>query len=57
MAQDDSRPFNMRVSERFLKQIDDWRRRQDPIPSRAEAIRQLVSQGIKSDEARRERPK
>jgi hypothetical protein len=39
-AQD--RPFQMRVSEDFLRMVDDWRRRQNDLPSRAEAIRRLV---------------
>ena len=36
------RPFQMRVSEEFLRKVDDWRRRQKDLPSRAEAIRRLV---------------
>src|SRR4030095_9754666 len=36
------RPFQMRVSEEFLNMVDDWRRRQKDIPSRAEAIRRMV---------------
>ena len=36
------RPFQMRVSEEFLRTVDDWRRRQKDLPSRAEAIRRLV---------------
>ena len=36
------RPFQMRVSEKFLKIVDDWRRAQLDLPSRAEAIRRLV---------------
>jgi len=32
----------MRVSEEFLRMVDDWRRRQKDLPSRAEAIRRLV---------------
>ena len=36
------RPFQMRVSEEFLRMVDDWRRRQKDLPSRAEAIRRLV---------------
>ena len=39
-AQD--RPFQMRVSESFLRMVDDWRRGQIDIPSRAEAIRRMV---------------
>jgi hypothetical protein len=32
----------MRVSEQFLRMVDDWRRGQTDLPSRAEAIRRLV---------------
>jgi len=34
--------FMMRVDQPFLDAIDDWRRTQSDIPSRAEAIRRLV---------------
>src|SRR5262249_7134923 len=36
------RPFQMRVSEGFLRTVDDWRRSQIDLPSRAEAIRRMV---------------
>jgi hypothetical protein len=39
-AQD--RAFQMRVSEAFLRTVDDWRRAQTDLPSRAEAIRRMV---------------
>ena len=39
-AQD--RPFQMRVSEAFLQTVDEWRRAQIDLPSRAEAIRRMV---------------
>ncbi|MFK8034852.1 MAG: hypothetical protein AB8B94_11965 [Hyphomicrobiales bacterium] len=38
--------FQMRVSEEFLKKIDDWRRQQPEIPSRSEAIRILVDEAL-----------
>ncbi|MCG5241404.1 hypothetical protein ACIU1J_27695 [Azospirillum doebereinerae] len=38
--------FQMRVSPEFLEQIDEWRRRQPDIPSRAEALRRLAERGI-----------
>jgi hypothetical protein len=41
------RPFQMRVSEAFLRTVDDWRRRQKDLPSRAEAIRRLVELGAR----------
>jgi len=37
----------MRVSEEFLRTVDDWRRRQKDLPSRAEAIRRLVELATK----------
>lgn len=41
------RPFQMRVSEDFLRTVDDWRRRQTDVPSRAEAIRRMVELAAK----------
>jgi len=43
------RPFQMRVSEAFLRSLDDWRRQQADLPSRTEAVRRLVQAGLKSD--------
>jgi hypothetical protein len=40
------RPFQMRASDKFLRSIDNWRRKQDGRPSRAEAIRRLVEQAL-----------
>jgi len=42
------RVFQMRVSEQFLRMVDDWRRQQIDLPSRAEAIRRLVELGAKT---------
>jgi uncharacterized protein len=39
--------FEMRAPSSFLKTIDDWRRKQPELPSRAEAIRRLVEIGLK----------
>jgi hypothetical protein len=41
------RPFQMRVSEAFLRTVDDWRRNQIDLPSRAEAIRRMVELAAK----------
>jgi hypothetical protein len=41
------RPFQMRVSEAFLRTVDDWRRTQIDVPSRAEAIRRMVELAAK----------
>jgi hypothetical protein len=43
------RPFQMRVSEAFLRTVDDWRRGQIDVPSRAEAIRRMVEIAIKEE--------
>jgi len=39
--------LQMRVSQTFLKIVDAWRRKQDDLPSRSEAIRRLVELGLK----------
>jgi hypothetical protein len=44
-----SQPFQMRVSESFLKAVDKWRAKQEDKPSRAEAIRRLVQLALKVD--------
>jgi hypothetical protein len=38
--------LQMRVSKGFLKSVDDWRRKQEDLPSRSEAIRRLVEQAL-----------
>lgn len=47
MAERNDKQFQMRVSEEFLRRLDDWRRAQPDIPSRAEAIRLLVEHGFR----------
>jgi hypothetical protein len=42
--------FQMRVSPSFLRLIDEWRRRQPDLPSRAEAIRRLVQRSVGAPE-------
>lgn len=39
--------LEMRVDTSWLKRIDDWRRQQDEIPSRAEALRRLTDIGLR----------
>lgn len=46
MADQNDKVFQMRVSEAFLRTLDDWRRSQPDLPSRAEAVRRLVEIGI-----------
>ena len=50
MDDEKTRPYQMRVTEEWLAIIDEWRRKQPDIPSRAEAIRRLVEKGLASDE-------
>ncbi len=38
--------FEMRLDEEILSSVDDWRRQQDDVPSRAEAMRRLVELGL-----------
>jgi fructoselysine-6-P-deglycase FrlB-like protein len=37
--------LEMRLGASFLKTVDEWRRKQKGLPSRAEAIRRLVERG------------
>jgi hypothetical protein len=37
----------MRVTEQFLRTVDEWRRYQTDLPSRAEAVRRLVELAAK----------
>lgn len=46
MVREKAERLEMRVSVEFLGKIDDWRRKQPDLPSRAEAIRQLVELGL-----------
>jgi hypothetical protein len=40
------------VPPEFFKAIDSWRRKQEDLPSRAEAIRRLVELGLKAERKR-----
>ena len=40
-------PVLVRVQPDMAKQLDDWRRRQEDLPGRPEAIRRLVEIGLK----------
>ena len=41
----------LRMSQRLFDLIDDYRRSQPDLPSRSEAIRRLVEQALKADDA------
>ena len=38
----------VRVQPDIAKRLDDWRRKQDDLPGRPEAIRRLVELGLKA---------
>jgi hypothetical protein len=40
--------IGVRVDPEFLKLIDQWRKKQDDLPGRPEAIRRLVEIGLKA---------
>lgn len=43
------KPYHFTASEDFWKEVDDWRRAQPDLPSRAESIRRLTKRGIEAD--------
>jgi hypothetical protein len=47
MALVNDKLFQMRTTAEFLRRVDDWRRAQEDLPSRTEAIRRLVELGLK----------
>jgi hypothetical protein len=47
-----SERLNMVISAEELEQIEDWRRQQPKVPSRSEAIRQLIQIGLTSTQQR-----
>lgn len=46
-------PVLVRLQPELMGLIDDWRRQQADLPSRAEAIRRLVELGLKAKAGRR----
>ena len=38
----------VRVQPEMAKQLDDWRRKQEDLPGRPEAIRRLIGMGLQS---------
>ncbi len=55
MATTKSDRFELRVTAEFLRRIDDWRRRQPDLPTRAAAVRQLVDRQLAAEEKRSDR--
>jgi hypothetical protein len=48
MSKTKSGRFEMVTPPGWIEMIDDWRRKQPDLPSRAEAIRRLVDKGLKA---------
>jgi hypothetical protein len=44
----ESEAVNVRMTTAALKDLDDWRRQQEDLPGRPEAIRRLVEMAIKA---------
>jgi hypothetical protein len=44
----DTEAVNVRLAVTALEVIDNWRRKQDDLPGRPEAIRRLVDLGLKA---------
>ncbi len=47
------KPMRLRISDELQRQIDDWRAEQTPIPTMAEAIRQLIEAGLAQEKKKR----
>jgi hypothetical protein len=48
MSEECTERFQMRVSPEFIRMLDEWRRKQADLPSRAESIRRLVEIAVAS---------
>jgi hypothetical protein len=44
----DSEAVNVRITRDALQTIDDWRRKQEDLPGRPEAIRRLIELGLRA---------
>lgn len=40
--------MQMRVDDEFVRKIDEWRRRQEIIPTRSQAVRYLIDKGLEA---------
>ncbi len=49
LSQQQTEQFLMRTSKEFLQSVDDWRRQQDDLPSRSEALRRLTALALESE--------
>ena len=48
MTDEQTERLQMRVSKEFIQMVDAWRRKQEDLPGRSEAIRRLVELGLKA---------
>lgn len=48
MADEAPRPLQARIAPEWLSIVDNWRHQQPDIPARAEAIRRLIDEGIRT---------
>ena len=48
MTDEQTERLQMRVSKDFIKILDAWRRKQEDLPGRSEAVRRLVELGLKA---------
>jgi hypothetical protein len=48
--------LQVRVGDEFVRQVDDWRRRQPDLPTRAAAVRLLVERALEAEKVRAEPP-
>jgi len=46
MSSDPMKRFEMLAPPAWIARVDEWRRQQPDLPSRAEAIRRLVEKGL-----------
>jgi metal-responsive CopG/Arc/MetJ family transcriptional regulator len=44
--------FEMRLETTMIERVDAWRRKQEDLPSRAEAVRRLIELGLSAKKTR-----
>jgi rRNA maturation endonuclease Nob1 len=50
---DEMERLSMVVPAKWLKKVEDWRRREEDLPNLSEAIRRLVDAGLEAKKKRR----
>ncbi len=48
MSDGQTKTFQMRVNEEFMRSIDRWRAQQPDVPPRAEAVRRMIAIAIEA---------